>query len=206
MSEAFHLRLEERREKTKRRNRNWVIATCLFFFLAGGAFAAQSERFQKKYIYPYPHQELVAQYAAQYRVESSLVAGVIMSESKFQDEVHSDRGAVGLMQLMPTTAAWVAEQIEYTDYSMEKLHEPATNIRFGTWYLSSLQKEFCGNEVLMLAAYNAGRGTVHSWMEERGWDMNFTDVNQIPYEETRLYIGRVLKKREKYRDLYERNY
>jgi len=107
------------------------------------------------------------------------------------------------MQVMPETAEWIAQQIDEPSFSVEKLHDPDTNIRFGTWYLSSLQKEFCGNEVLMLAAYNAGRGNVHEWMDTYGWDMDFNDINQIPYQETREYVARVLKNKTKYRSLYQ---
>jgi len=186
--------------KVSRRRILFISSVILFICIYLGA---QSNWFQKKYIYPYPYQNMIAHYARSHDLETPLVAGVIMSESKFQDEVHSDTGAIGLMQVMPETAEWIAQQIDEPSFSVEKLHDPNTNIRFGTWYLSSLQKEFCGNEVLMLAAYNAGRGNVHEWMDMYGWDMNFKDINQIPYQETREYVARVLKNKTKYRSLYQ---
>ena len=125
-----------------------------------------------------------------------------MNESKFKNEVHSHRGAIGLMQLMPETAEWIAGQIDDSSFSLDKLHEPETNIRYGVWYLASLKKEFEGNEILALAAYNAGRGNVHEWMEERGWTMDFSRVNEIPYEETRAYVASVLRNKVKYERLY----
>ena len=106
------------------------------------------------------------------------------------------------MQLMPDTAEWIAVQLDDAGFSVERLHEPAMNIRYGTWYLASLKKEFKGNEVLALAAYNAGRGNVHEWMQENHWDMDFQNAAAIPYEETRAYVMRVLKDRQKYQELY----
>jgi len=186
--------------KVSRRRILFISSVVLFICIYLGV---QSNWFQKKYVYPYPYQNAIEQYARAHSLETPLVAGVIMSESKFKDEVHSDTGAIGLMQVMPETAEWIAQQIDEPSFSVEKLHDPDTNIRFGTWYLSSLQKEFCGNEVLMLAAYNAGRGNVHEWMDTYGWDMDFKDINQIPYQETREYVARVLKNKTKYRSLYQ---
>ena len=186
--------------KVSRRRILFISSVVLFICIYLGV---QSNWFQKKYVYPYPYQNAIEQYARAHSLETPLVAGVIMSESKFKDEVHSDTGAIGLMQVMPETTEWIAQQIDEPSFSVEKLHDPDTNIRFGTWYLSSLQKEFCGNEVLMLAAYNAGRGNVHEWMDTYGWDMDFKDINQIPYQETREYVARVLKNEMKYRSLYQ---
>jgi soluble lytic murein transglycosylase len=109
------------------------------------------------------------------------------------------------MQLMPDTAAWIAKQLDDQDFSLERLHEPDMNIRYGTWYLSSLRDEFQGNEVLMLAAYNAGRGNVHEWMDTYGWTMDFSAVDEIPYEETKAYVASVLKNKKKYEALYGKN-
>jgi soluble lytic murein transglycosylase len=106
------------------------------------------------------------------------------------------------MQLMPDTAEWIAGQIGDKSYSLENLHEPDRNIRYGTWYLAELQREFKGNDVLALAAYNAGRGNVRGWMEDYGWNDDFSDVQAIPYKETRAYVKQVLSLQGKYRKLY----
>jgi len=106
------------------------------------------------------------------------------------------------MQLMPETALWISEQIDDKEYNPGELHEPQKNIEYGTWYIASLEKEFEGNDVLALAAYNAGRGNVHDWMEENHWGMDFREVSAIPYEETRVYVMSVLKNRQKYWELY----
>ena len=165
-------------------------------------FISQTETVQRKYIYPYPHRDLVALYAEANGVSPALVISVIMHESKFSNDVHSPRGAIGLMQIMPETAEWIANELDESDFSLQKLHEPEMNIRYGTWYLSLLTREFNDNQVLALAAYNAGRGTVHEWMEEYEWSEDFKDTSMIPYPETRLYVERVLKAKNRYEILY----
>jgi soluble lytic murein transglycosylase len=202
MTESFRERLQLRQKRDRRKDQLILLVIgCLLLFLLG-CFIMQSDFIQRRYFYPYPYQSLINKYAREYHIENTLVASVIMNESKFKNEVHSERGAVGLMQLMPDTAKWIAVQIDDPAYNMEKLHEPETNIRYGTWYLASLKKEFEGNDILALAAYNAGRGNVHSWMKKYGWNMNFKNIEQIPYIETREYVNKVLKHREKYQTLY----
>ena len=191
----FHRRIKQKRQET---NRRFILCMAFSFF-----FIMQSESMQRQYLYPYPYRSVVEHYAAKYKVDSSLVAGMILSESKFRNEAKSHRGAIGLMQLMPETAMWISEQLDDKEYELSELREPQKNIEYGTWYIASLEEEFEGNDVLALAAYNAGRGNVHDWMEERHWDMNFNEVSAIPYEETRAYVASVLKNRKKYLELYD---
>lgn len=163
----------------------------------------QNDDFQRKYIYPYPFKEKVEYYADRYNVDSDLIAGVILAESKFNQEATSNYGAKGVMQIMPETALWIAKQIEDDSFSVENLYIPDTNIKYGTWYLSELQEEFEGNEILMLAAYNAGRGNVHDWMKKYHWNMNFKDYEKIPFPETREYVKKVLNNKQEYNRLYK---
>lgn len=173
------------------------VALCAFAYIM-----FQSDWFQRRYIYPFPYQTLVLEYAEARDLDSPLVAGVIRSESNFRLEAQSHKGALGLMQIMPDTANWIAEQIDYAPFRLDDLQDPEISIRFGTWYLASLKKEFHGNEVLMLAAYNAGRGNVKEWMTKYNWDMSFNDIAQIPFKETRQYVAKVLRSKEKYEKLY----
>ena len=106
------------------------------------------------------------------------------------------------MQLMPQTAEWIAWRMG-EPFAEETLEEPAHNIRYGVWYLDALEQEFGGNDILALAAYNAGLGNVRDWMERYHWNDNFDEIDAIPYPETRLYVRRVLEDRERYKRLYE---
>ena len=166
-------------------------------------FVWQNEDFQRKYLYPYDYQDTINFYADRYEVDRNLVASVILAESKFRQDATSVHGARGLMQIMPETGSWIATQIEDDSFSVDKLYNVNMNIKYGTWYLSELQTEFEGNEVLALAAYNAGRGNVYEWMEKYHWDINFKDYTKIPFPETREYVKRVLENKKHYNKLYK---
>lgn len=152
-------------------------------------------------IYIYPYKDIIIKYANENGLEVSLLTAVIISESKFYYSAESHRGAKGLMQLMPETAKWVAEKIGHENFSEEQLLDPETNIKLGSWYLASLKKEFNGNEILMLAAYNAGRGNVNEWITSNGWKRDFNDIEEIPYPETKVYVEKVLMRKQFYEDL-----
>lgn len=164
---------------------------------------------QKKFLYPFPYRSTVESYSSRWKVDKFLAISVMKVESNFSEAAHSQSGAIGLMQIMPETAAWIAYQLgeapEEVVNDIEHLHDPETNIRYGTWYLAELKDEFKGNDVLALAAYNAGRGNVHKWIKENNWSENFSDADKIPYAETRDYVKRVLQCREKYAKLYSTN-
>ena len=164
---------------------------------------------QKKFLYPFPYRSTVENYSARWKVDKFLAIAVMKVESNFSEEACSQSGAIGLMQIMPETAAWIAYQLgekpEEVAADIENLHDPETNICYGTWYLAELKDEFKGNDVLALAAYNAGRGNVHAWIEKNNWSENFSDADKIPYAETRAYVKRVLHCREKYSELYGTN-
>ena len=164
---------------------------------------------QKKFLYPFPYRSTVESYSSRWKVDKFLAIAVMKVESNFSEAAHSQSGAVGLMQIMPETAAWIAYQLgespEEVANDIKNLRNPETNIRYGTWYLAELEDEFKGNDVLALAAYNAGRGNVHEWIKENHWSENFSDADKIPYAETRDYVKRVLHCREKYSKLYGTN-
>jgi soluble lytic murein transglycosylase len=181
-----------------------VLIIGLLLFVTGFYAVFMSDWFQRKYVYPFLYQEAIYTYALQYDLDPFLIAGVIRTESKFITEARSPKGALGLMQIMPDTGRWIAEQREQKNFMIADLTDPDMNIRFGTWYLASLKKEFAGNEVLYLAAYNGGRGNVRQWMERYGWSKDFDDIKQIPFKETREYVERVLNSKKRYQELYGR--
>ena len=107
------------------------------------------------------------------------------------------------MQIMPETGAWIAKSTDFPNFKDKMLLLPELNIKFGCWYLSELEHEFKQNDILMLAAYNAGRGTVKDWMQENKWDYKLDDVSQIPLVETRTYVENVLRDKKRYEELYK---
>lgn len=187
MSERIHHQVNI---KTKRKlSFGKKLLLIIFILVSLSYFVWQNEDFQRNYLYPYNYQETINFYADRYDVDRDLVVSVILTESKFNQDATSVHGARGLMQIMPETASWIAAQIEDDNFSVDKLYDINMNIKYGTWYLSELQTEFKGNEVLALAAYNAGRGNVYEWMEKYHWNMNFKDYTKIPFPETREYVN-----------------
>ena len=137
---------------------------------------------------------IITEYAHKYRVQRHLVEAVMHAESKFDQKAVSHVGAVGMMQLMPKTAEWIAQEgeLQYTD-----LKEPRQNIMLGTWYIDYLLKKYHNNEVLALAAYNAGRGNVDEWITEYDWKDDFTNIKEIPFPETREFVKLVVETRDR---------
>lgn len=152
--------------------------------------------------YPFHYREQITGSARAYRVDPLLVAAVIHTESGFRENAVSARGARGLMQVMPSTAEWVAERIGYPSFSVEMLFDPRCNIEIGTWYLADLFKQFGGSAAVALAAYNGGRGEVERWLQQGIWDGTEANLAQIPFTETRAFVLRVLKTYQRYNQLY----
>ena len=144
-----------------------------------------------RWFYPIRYVTEIAAHTQGTALDPYLVAALIRVESNFQPDACSMKGARGLMQLMPETAQWVAQQRGLKVAAID-LADPDTNIGLGTWYLTMLQEEFDGNLVVALAAYNGGRGNVSRWLSEQRWNGRLDGVRDIPFLETRLYVQRVL--------------
>jgi len=156
--------------------------------------------------YPLPYREIIETNAAAFGLDPLLITAVMRTESKFKPRAVSRKGALGLMQIMPSTAEWIAPRLGVTDFRAEMLFEPETNIRFGSWYLAELAAEFEGRLDVVIVAYNAGRGKVRGWLDSGVWSGRFEDKENIPYAESRIFLRRVRNAYMQYIRLYqERN-
>lgn len=131
-------------------------------------------------------------------VDPYLVAAVIREESQYDGHAVSRVGAIGLMQVMPATAATVAKRIGLTEVTRDDLFDEGTNVRIGVRYLEQLLDQFHGNEIYAVASYNAGPRAVTSWVARNGRRDADEFVELIPYQETRLYVKRVLRSYREY--------
>jgi soluble lytic murein transglycosylase len=156
----------------------------------------------KEVTLPLRHEDIIRQQAADKNLDPALIAAVIYTESRFRDQT-SHAGAKGLMQLMPSTADYIARKSGGTAFVQGDLATPQINIAYGSWYLRYLLDRYHGSVVLTLAAYNAGEGKVDEWWQAaaaRGEP--FRVARHIPFAETRHYVSRVLDARERYRRQY----
>jgi soluble lytic murein transglycosylase len=153
---------------------------------------------------PLRHEDVIRQQAGDKKLDPTLIAGVIYVESRFRDQT-SHAGAKGLMQLMPSTADYIARKSGGTRFVQGDLADPQINISYGSWYLRYLLQRYHGNEALALAAYNAGEGKVDEWWRNAAdHGERFRVADHIPFPETREYVTQVLKARRAYRREYAR--
>jgi soluble lytic murein transglycosylase len=142
--------------------------------------------------YPLRYEAIVRGHSRNYRLDPALLAAVIYQESKFRAHARSSSGAVGLMQLLPSTAEGIAIHTGGTKFRVSDLDNPEINVRYGSWYLRHLLDKY-GDERTALAAYNAGQENVDRWRAEG---------KGIEFGETRHYVKRV----EHLKTLYRRGY
>ena len=154
-----------------------------------------------KSIYKTEYKEYVEKYSSEENVDPLLVYAIIKAESNFEEGATSNRGACGLMQLLDGTAREVAENsvIEYE--SAETLYNPEINIRLGIKYFASLKKQFGCNE-LALAAYNAGSGNVKEWIRNGTLKDDGSNIENVPFKETNMYVRKILNSYKIYKTLY----
>ncbi|MCP4301648.1 MAG: transglycosylase SLT domain-containing protein [Gammaproteobacteria bacterium] len=142
--------------------------------------------------YPLPYQQLFEQSSSKASISPTWAYGIARSESLFMRDVRSHAGAVGLMQLMPATGRDVARDIHLPYSGLRTLTDPESNIRLGTSYLGQMAERYSGNPVLATAAYNAGPHRVDRWLPDSGTIDARIWIENIPFNETRKYVKRVL--------------
>jgi soluble lytic murein transglycosylase len=141
--------------------------------------------------YPTPYQTEIMEAAQQNGLDTAFVYGLVRQESRFVADIVSSAGAVGLMQLMPPTARWVARHTGHTSPSTPRLEEPELNVQLGSYYLRYVLDKLDGQPALGAAAYNAGPGRAQAWRAPVPLE-GAIYVETIPFNETRDYAKKVL--------------
>jgi soluble lytic murein transglycosylase len=146
---------------------------------------------------------VIREQAAEKHLDPALIAGVIYAETKFEPRT-SAAGALGLMQIEPETARFIAHRSGGIRFTTEDLATPKINLAYGSWYLRYLLDHYEGDEMLALAAYNAGLANVDSWVAKARSEGGSLTVSDIPFPETKAYVERVLRAQHEYRAVYPR--
>ena len=155
--------------------------------------------------YPTPYRELMDATSEPLALDPAWIYGLIRQESRFIEDVRSNVGAVGLMQLMPSTARFVARRIGFEDYRADRIADVKVNLRLGTEYLKLVLDDQDGQALLASAAYNAGPRRVRKWRAALARPLDgVLFVETIPVGETRDYVKRVLFNTVVYRNVLER--
>jgi soluble lytic murein transglycosylase len=151
--------------------------------------------------YPRPYAEQFSRHCETKGLSEALVLSLAKAESSFRADVKSPAGAIGLMQLMPATARMTAG-IKAKNFNPLMLTNPEYNIRLGTRHLRELLNQYHQDTVYTLAAYNAGAGAVNRWRKAFGDLPRDEFVENIPYQETRDYVKKIVGYMGVYRSLY----
>ena len=157
-----------------------------------------------KLIYKKEYSEYVEKYSEEYGVDKNLVYAVIKAESNFNSDAKSGKDAIGLMQLIKSTAQEVTKKagLQISNGEMEEqLLNPDININIGTKYLSYLIDRYKNVEIAV-TAYNAGIGTVDNWIEKGIIKADGSDIENVPYKETNNYVRKILRDYKIYSNTY----
>ena len=157
-------------------------------------------------LFPLPWWEQVKRNAEVTGLDPYLVAGLIRQESEFDPQARSRSNARGLMQLLPSTARYMAKRIpdrRARAYRLASLYRPEINLIYGTYYLRKVLDQFNGSPEHALAGYNAGPHRVEEWTSDANFEDPAEFVESIPITETREYVQAVLRNAALYRKLYQ---
>ena len=151
--------------------------------------------------YPTPYRDLMRVYTAELELEEAWVYGLIRQESRFVPTARSSAGAGGLMQIMPSTAKWIAKRMGLKNYRRDSVNRVETNISMGTYYLRQVMDTLDEHPVLASAGYNAGPRRAARWRDVRPLEGDiYTET--IPFPETRGYVKKVMSNTMYYSRLF----
>jgi soluble lytic murein transglycosylase len=162
------------------------------------------EEFDFTQRFPAPHRTELTQNARAAGLDETWVYGLIRQESRFIQDIRSSAGAQGLMQLMPSTARFMARKVGMSDFAPARINEIDVNLRLGTGYLRMVLDDLDGHPVLATAAYNAGPGRPRLWRSSLTRPVEgaiFAET--IPFNETREYVKKVMSNSVYYAALFE---
>ena len=176
-----------------------IIILSLYFILFN---LIKIDKKVMKKIYPLKYSEYIEKYSEEYNIDSYLVYAIIKAESNFKEDAKSLSNAIGLMQIMETTALETAKKMDL-NITENELFEPETNIIIGLKYFRILLDKYNDNINLAIIAYNAGIGNVDNWIQEGVIKEDGSDIENVPFKETNNYARKILRDYNIYKKLYK---
>lgn len=159
-----------------------------------------SINFYKKHFYPIKYQEEIEHCCKDYNLDILLIYSIINVESSFNIDAVSPKGAIGLMQILPSTAQFISTKLKVENYDLKNAQ---TNITFGCYYVRYLLNKYQERDTA-ICAYNAGEGKVNEWLKNENYSKNGKTLYNVPYKETREYLEKINKNYKRYSFLYNK--
>lgn len=203
MSRETAIRRRSARSSGVRRRTLGTLLALAFVVLVAVLIASGVNHAVNKLGLPLTNASTIRKQAAEKHLDPALIAAVIYAESKFEPR-ESSAGAEGLMQILPETAYFIAHRSGGTAFTASDLATPSINLAYGSYYLRYLLDHYDGDEMLAVAAYNAGLANVDRWVARAKANGGELTVAAIPFPETRAYVERVQSAQREYRSAYAR--
>lgn len=185
----------------KKKTKILIVISLIILIMLFGILEIQN--FILKKIYKTNYSEYVYKYSQENDIDPLLTFAIIKAESNFNRNIKSKSGAIGLMQLIESTAIEQAEEVNEEIIVTESLYNPEINIKIGTKYYSKLIKKYNNNTLLALAAYNAGIGNVDNWIQQGIIKADGSNIENIPFKETNNYVRKIVRDYKIYQNLYK---
>ena len=179
----------------------WTVAAMAAVVLVAALALSTVDQVVREGELPLADASIIREQAAAKHLDPALIAAVIYAETKFEPRP-SAAGAEGLMQLLPSTAYFIAHLSGGVAFTAGDLATPRINLAYGSYYLRYLLDHYEGDEMLAVAAYNGGISNVDEWVAEARAQGRQLTIGAIPFPETREYVQRVLEAQREYRRRY----
>ena len=190
-----------RRRRQRRRTFLTILASALIVLIALGAWALFGRDRADLSRYPMTYAPEIRAAAAEFSLDPAYVASVVLAESSFDAEAVSSAGAIGLMQIMPSTGEWIAGKLDDA-FDVQRLYEPSVNLRYGCWYLRFLLDRYDGDMRTASTAYHQGQGRVDEWLQDPEYSQDGRTLTAISSAVTDTYVSRIMESYEHYKELY----
>ena len=190
-----------RRRRQRRRTFLTILASALIVLIALGAWALFGRDRADLSRYPMTYAPEIRAAAAEFSLDPAYVASVVLAESSFDAEAVSSAGAIGLMQIMPSTGEWIAGKLDDA-FDVQRLYEPSVNLRYGCWYLRFLLDRYDGDMRTASTAYHQGQGRVDEWLQDPEYSQDGRTLTAISSAVTDTYVNRIMESYEHYKELY----